>query len=127
MNASRKVLLVEDDRETREIIAELLMLLGHQCRAAGTAASALEALADYAPQVVLLDLGLPDMSGHDLARRVRARCGQPTLIAAVTGRVRPSDIRRSFESGIDLHLAKPIGCHALRRVLSANLDVAVPA
>lgn len=117
MDERRRVLLVEDDRDTREVIAELLELLGHECRSVGSARSALEALAAFEPNLVLLDIGLPDMNGHELAREVRARCRRDVIIAAVTGHVQPSDVKRSFEAGINEHLAKPIGAHALRRLI----------
>lgn len=127
MDERRKVLLVEDDRDTREVIAELLELLGHEVRSAGSARTALEMLDAYDPDIVLVDIGLPDMSGHELAREVRARCRREVIIAAVTGHVQPSDVKRSFESGINLHLAKPIGSYALRRLMTVNPAIALPA
>ena|SRR5688572_6680026 len=116
---TKRVLLVDDDADTRDALAELFILLGHQCRTAGTGADALAAIESFRPQILFVDIGLPDMTGHDLAREIRAREIEPARvpIIAVSGRAQPADVERSLESGIDLHLAKPIGIDALRKLV----------
>ncbi|HEY1186872.1 MAG TPA: response regulator [Gemmata sp.] len=113
------VLIVEDRPEVADSTAELLDLCGHNCRVARTGAEALAALVLQLPDVVLLDLGLPDMDGRAVALEFRSRCRapQPVLIA-VTGRGSESDRRASADAGIDLHLVKPVEPSVLMSLLT---------
>jgi CheY-like chemotaxis protein len=113
----KRVLLVDDDEDTRESVAELLELLGHECATAGSGGEALSTLERFDPHVIFVDIGLPDMSGHELARAIRTLERPQVPIIAVSGRAQPADIARSLEHGIDLHLAKPIGYEALREIV----------
>ncbi|WP_439626664.1 response regulator [Gemmata sp.] len=102
------VLVVEDHPDAAESTAELLALLGCRTRVAGSGDEALAAVAAEAPDVILLDIGLPGVDGWEVARRVRAGAtGRGPVIVAVTGRGTDSDRRRSADAGIDLHLVKP--------------------
>jgi two-component system CheB/CheR fusion protein len=111
------VLLVDDDLDIRETVSELIELLGHECVTAGSGQDALEILESYSPDLILVDIGLPDMAGHELAAIVRRTYRRSVAIVAVSGRSQPSDIARSLRAGIDGHLAKPIGCEQLRQVI----------
>jgi CheY-like chemotaxis protein len=102
------VLVVEDHAETADVLATLLRVGGHEAEVAPDARAALEAARSRPPDVVLLDLGLPDMNGWQLARHFQAPCGgKRPLLVAVTGLGQEADRRRSEEAGIDLHLVKP--------------------
>ena len=102
------VLVVEDHPETADVLATLLRMVGHEAEVAPDARAALEAARSRPPDVVLLDLGLPDMDGWQLARRFQEPGGgKPPLLVAVTGLGQEADRRRSGEAGIDLHLVKP--------------------
>jgi DNA-binding response OmpR family regulator len=102
------VLVVEDHAETADTLATLLRLKGYEAAVAPDARSALQAARSRPPDVVLLDLGLPDMDGWQLARHFREpRGGKPPLLVAITGLGQEADRRRSAEAGIDLHLVKP--------------------
>ena len=102
------VLVVEDHAETANALATLLRLGGHEAEVAPDARAALEAARSRPPDVVLLDLGLPDMDGWQLARHFQEPPGgKPPLLVAVTGLGQEADRRRSEEAGIDLHLVKP--------------------
>lgn len=119
MTAERKrVLIVEDDDDTRECLAELFRMLGHQPVAASTGAEALRLFAEMSPAIVFIDIGLPDMSGHDLARALRIMAGdRPLRLVALSGWSQPRVINASMDAGMDLHVVKPIGYTALRGIL----------
>ncbi len=113
-NVRRRVLVVEDDPEVRECLVELLELLGHQVRSAATGEEAVAASVAHELDVVFVDLGLPDISGYEVAARMRsaARSRELTIIA-LSGRSRPEDLARSAASGFDLHLVKPVGSRTI--------------
>jgi CheY-like chemotaxis protein len=103
-----KILIVDDYPGAAFASCTLYELLGHECHAATTGAQALAALDTFDPDAVLLDLGLPDISGYDVARQIRARPRkQRVFIAALTGWATSDDLVKSLAAGIDLHLLKP--------------------
>jgi signal transduction histidine kinase/CheY-like chemotaxis protein len=114
----KRVLVVDDNVDAAEGLCMLLDLLGMEVRTAHDGASGLVATAEFAPDLVLLDIGMPDMDGFELARRLRAAHGDacPTL-AAVSGWGQPEDRQRSKDAGIDAHLVKPVGLEPLQEVL----------
>jgi two-component system CheB/CheR fusion protein len=115
--AARRVLVVDDQQDVAVSLAELLRSYGHQTRVAHDGPSALEAVQSFAPEVVLLDLGLEGTDGYVLAKQLRAQ--QPDLrIIAVTGYQR--DDQRLREAGFDDHVLKPASLDRLARVLSGE-------
>ncbi len=116
--ASMRVLVVDDNLDAAEGLRLLLGLLGMEVRTAHDGASGLAAAAEFTPELVLLDIGMPDMDGYELARRLRAAHGAqcPTLVV-VSGWGQPDDRQRSLEAGIDAHLVKPVGLEQLQEVL----------
>jgi PAS domain S-box-containing protein len=121
----RRILAVDDNRDAVESLARLLRLAGHEVQLAIDGPSALEAAAAYRPEVVLLDIGLPGMSGHDVARQLRATPeGRGLLLVAVSGWGQEDDRRRSREAGFDHHLVKPVDPDALRQLLAAPREPA---
>jgi signal transduction histidine kinase/ActR/RegA family two-component response regulator len=106
---TRRVLVVDDNRDAAESLAQLLKLKGHEVRAVFDGPSALDAARTYQPDVILLDIGLPRMDGYEVARRLR---DQPecckTCLVALTGYGREEDRRRSEQAGFDFHLVKPV-------------------
>ncbi len=110
----RRILIVDDNRDSTESLARLLELCGHECRSAVDGLDALRVAEEFRPQVALLDIGLPGLDGHELARRFRAtEWGEKTILVAVTGWGQPEDRVRSRAVGFDLHLVKPIDVPAL--------------
>jgi two-component system CheB/CheR fusion protein len=101
--------VVDDSVDTVESMARLLKLHGHEVQTAYDASEAIATALSWRPEVVLLDLGLPDMDGYQVAATIRqeASC-QGIVLIAVTGYGLPEDHQRSREAGIDLHLVKPV-------------------
>ena len=117
MNGSlRRVLVAEDNRDSAESLQMLLSILGHEVTVAYDGPSALKAAAACAPDVMLLDIGLPQLDGYEVAKRIRER-GVNALLIAVTGWVHEEDKRRALEAGFDAHLTKPIDVAALEKLL----------
>jgi PAS domain S-box-containing protein len=118
--APRRVLVVDDNRDAAEMIAEVLSAAGHDVRVANDPAQALREADTFHPQVAILDIGLPVMDGYALGGELRERPGRtpPTLIA-LTGYGQWQDRRRSQEAGFALHLVKPIDANMLVHMLDA--------
>jgi PAS domain S-box-containing protein len=110
-----KVLVVDDNVDAAESIAMLLRLFGHQVRCVYDGRAALDAVRDYKPEVVVLDIGLPEIDGYEVARRIRKMDDlQDTRLVAVTGYGQEQDRQRSLEAGFDQHFTKPINSEALQ-------------
>ena len=107
--APRRVLLVDDNRDFALSLAALLELEGHDVRTTFEAVSAETVAGEFRPDIAFLDLGLPHISGFELARRLRAQPNtNGTVLVAVTGWGKEEDRQRSREAGFDLHLVKPV-------------------
>jgi CheY-like chemotaxis protein len=117
--AALRVLVVDDNRDAAELLTMALDLSGCQTLIAHTAGAALELAAGFQPQVGLLDIGLPDMNGYELARRLRLvpGCESGLVLIAATGWGQDKDRQRAFEAGFDHHLTKPIDFDQLRQLL----------
>jgi two-component system CheB/CheR fusion protein len=104
-----RVLVVEDNTDSRELLCELIEQSGFECRAAGGGVSALALVDEFRPDVAILDLGLPGMDGLEVARRIRAdgRHGRIVLIA-LTGYGQAADRAAARDAGFDEHLVKPV-------------------
>ncbi|WP_159703527.1 ATP-binding protein [Massilia sp. 9I] len=114
-----RVLIVDDNRDAAESLALLLELNKHAIRTAPNGLAALEIAQEFRPDVAFLDIGMPGMSGLELAGRLRSVDGLANMtIAAVTGWGAPEDQLRSKEAGFDHHFTKPISAEALSRLLN---------
>ena len=114
----RRVLVVDDNRDAADSIAMVLATLGADVRVAYDGAQALELAESYRPAIGLLDIGMPEMDGLELARRLRRQAhGASMTLVALTGWGQDDDQRRSLEAGFDRHLIKPIGFEALQEIL----------
>mgnify|MGYP003575462340 CR=1 FL=1 len=116
-----RVLIVEDSADAAESLSLLLQSYGHLTHAVHDGAAGLAAAGTFAPDVILLDLGLPGgMDGYEVARRLRAGAVAPScLIVALTGWGTASDRRKTLAAGFDHHLTKPIEMDALERALAS--------
>jgi two-component system, sensor histidine kinase len=113
---ARRILVVDDNVDAATSVADLLQLEGHDVCVVHSAAPALEKFALFRPDVLLLDIGLPDMDGYQVAQRIRAT-GVPVRIVALTGYGQPGDVQRGKQVGIDVHLVKPVDHSMLEEVL----------
>jgi PAS domain S-box-containing protein len=115
--AGRRVLVVDDNPDAAESLAQLVELFGHRAEVAFDGPSAIEKIRAGAPDVVLCDIGLPGMSGYEVARAVRAEDGRAVRLVAVSGYAQPEDLRAAAEAGFDRHIAKPPSPDELARLL----------
>lgn len=115
----RRVLIVDDAREVAQSYALLAQEMGHQSAFATSGDAALDFAARMQPDVVLLDLVLPDIEGHDLARQLRALPGMENVrIYVISGYGTEDERRRSREAGCAGHFVKPIGIDLLEALLN---------
>jgi CheY-like chemotaxis protein len=119
VNASRRVLVVDDNADAADSLAMLLQVRGDEVRVAYDGEEALVAELDFQPQVVLLDIGMPKLSGYEVARRIRDARGPGVLIVAITGWGQDEDRQRAREAGFDHHFTKPVDYAALLEVIDA--------
>jgi signal transduction histidine kinase len=117
--AARQVLIVEDNDDTRAMLHEALVFGGHDVREARDGTSGLALAAERAPDIALIDIGLPDLDGYEVARRLRAAPGGRNIgLVAITGYGQPEDQKRAFEAGFDAHLTKPVAPERLKQVMA---------
>jgi CheY-like chemotaxis protein len=110
-------LVVDDNVDSAETMAELVRIWGHDVRVAHDGPAALEQARSYRPHVVLLDVGLPGMDGYELARRLRAEGLAGDLLVSITGYGQEEDRRRAHDAGFDHHLTKPVDPDILSRLI----------
>jgi len=124
--AGLRVLVVEDDGDAREGLRLLLESWGFRVEEARDGVSAIASATARPPHVAIIDVGLPDMEGYELARRLRTVLGETRMVLiALTGYVGGEDRRRAFDSGFDAFLTKPVDVPKLRTLL--NLEPPPPA
>ena len=119
MAQGKRVAIVEDNKLQAKSLAMLLEMMGYQVRTASDAASALRMMAEFIPQVALIDIGLPGLNGYELARQVRSmpQLRDITLIAQ-TGWGTDDDREQAREAGFQHHLTKPIDHQRLEKILA---------
>lgn len=113
-----RVLVVDDHPDTAEAACMLLANLGHLCTPVRTGAAAIDEAERFKPDIVILDIGLPDLSGYEVARELRSRYGQAIYLCAFTGWGQGDDRLRSISAGFDQHVMKPANAAALREVIA---------
>jgi signal transduction histidine kinase/ActR/RegA family two-component response regulator len=118
--AGLKILVVDDNRDAADAFASLLELSGHHVQTAYTGRHALDLAETFRPHAVLLDIGLPDFSGYELAATIReSPWGRGVMLIAVTGWGQDEDRRRALEAGCDHHLTKPIAPETVESLLQS--------
>jgi DNA-binding response OmpR family regulator len=118
MTSPLSVLVVDDNRDAADALAALLSVQGYNASAAYSGAAAIRQADEVHPDVVLLDIGMPETSGFDVARALRdyRRAPKPVIVA-VTGAAEPSDRLAARMAGFDHYLVKPVEMHALVALL----------
>jgi PAS domain S-box-containing protein len=115
----RRILVVDDNGDSAQSLALLLQILGHQVQTALSGSQALDQIESFRPELVLLDIGMPEMDGYEVARRIRARAGRDGLrLVALTGFGQEADRERSRAAGFDAHLVKPVDLALLQDLLA---------
>jgi PAS domain S-box-containing protein len=118
-----RVLIADDNRDAAESLAMLLSLAGHEVRVTHSGRAAVSLAQTFRPEVALLDIGMPDLSGYEVARELRREpWGSGLHLIAITGWGQPDDRRRAHEAGFNHHLTKPIDPEALAALI-AKVDV----
>ncbi len=116
----RRILVVDDNRDAADSLCMLLKWRGHEVRVAYDGLEAVGAAVAFHPDVVLLDIGLPKLSGYEAARRIREAGGAQSLLVAVTGWGQDEDRRRARDAGFDHHLTKPVDPAAISRLIERS-------
>ena len=118
---SRKVLVIDDNIDAADSIAMVLDVMGHEAKAVYDGVSGFSAAQEYKPDIVLLDLDMPNVSGYEVARQIKATAwGKTMLVAALTGYGQEEDRRETAAAGFDYHFVKPIDPKELQWLLAKD-------
>jgi len=122
----RRVLVVDDNEDAADSLATLLNVMHYQVRVAYDGPEAIEAADEFAPAVALLDIGLPKLSGYDIARHIRSTRGDDVLLVAITGWGQEEDKRKAREAGFDHHFTKPADFEVLLQLIEQEMKGRTP-
>ncbi len=115
----RRILIVDDNQDSAITLAMLLKCIGNETHTAYDGVEALKAAANFQPEIVLLDIGLPKLNGYEVARKIRDQAwGQNMVLVALTGWGQEEDRQKSKEAGFNAHLVKPVERSVLMKLLS---------
>jgi signal transduction histidine kinase len=118
-NKKHNVLVIEDNRDLAEITCELIKFLGHNAEYVTSGSKGLLRIKELNPDIIMCDIGLPDMTGYDVAVKIRKELGlKCVFLIACSGYARNQDIEMSMKAGFNLHLAKPVDFATLEKVLN---------
>ncbi|HEY2415970.1 MAG TPA: response regulator [Pirellulaceae bacterium] len=114
-----RILVVDDQRDIADALTRLLQTLGYDAKAVYESQRAVVEAADFLPDLMFIDIGMPDIDGYKTVAKIRGNreCAHAVLIA-LTGWSGPEDRHRAYESGFDLHITKPMSMDKLMEVLS---------
>ncbi|MES3033511.1 MAG: response regulator [Gemmatimonadota bacterium] len=114
-----RVLVIDDNADIRESVATVISLLGHDVLTASDGEEGVRAGRELQPDLVLMDVGLPGLSGYDVAQLMRAEpWGQRAVLAAMTGWAQESDRLKAEAAGFDVHVPKPVELKTLRELIA---------
>jgi CheY-like chemotaxis protein len=114
----RRILVIDDNPDVADSLAMLMESFTSEVRTAHDGASGVEAAVGFRPDIVFVDIRMPNMDGYETSRRLRARLGEKTpMLVALTGLGQDQDRQQSREAGFDIHLTKPVSADALEELL----------
>jgi len=113
-----KILVIDDNIPAAEALSELLRYKGHEVKSSYEGETVLDIIRDFNPDIVVLDIGLSDISGYEVARRIRSQIGRRIQLVALTGYGQKSDKLKALKAGFDHHLTKPISISDLEKILN---------
>jgi CheY-like chemotaxis protein len=117
----RRIVIADANLDALHALAMVLRMKGHTVTTATDGAEALQKVLAEHPDVALLDIGMPEMDGYEVARRIRGEpWGKHILLVAVTGWGQERDRREAQDAGFDLHLTKPVGFDVLEKLIAAR-------
>jgi PAS domain S-box-containing protein len=114
----RRILVVDDNEDALVLLAEALQLAGHTVRTATDPAGALAEIAEFKPDLAILDIGLPMMDGYELAAKIRTALGGTPRLFALTGYGQPADRERSHKAGFTAHFVKPVDVRQIIEIIA---------
>jgi CheY-like chemotaxis protein len=118
-----RILVADDNKDAAETLTMLLELMGHQVRHANDGDEAVRMAAEFDPQLVLLDIGMPKLNGYEVCRQLRSHAGGTArTIIAVTGWGQPHDLEKSHDAGFDHHLVKPVDTQRLLQLIAQRAE-----
>jgi PAS domain S-box-containing protein len=131
-NMKRRVLVVDDNPDALKSLSSMVTLMGNEVRLATDGLEAVETAKTFQPEIVLMDLGMPNLNGYEAAQRIRQEVwGSDMALVATTGWGQDEDRRRTTEAGFDCHLVKPIEMASLRELFAApvplRIHIAMPS
>ncbi|HEX6095517.1 MAG TPA: ATP-binding protein [Thermoanaerobaculia bacterium] len=114
----RRIVVVEDNQDVRDLLRLKLRRLGHEVHAVGDGIAGLQTIVDRRPDLALVDIGLPGLDGYEVAARVRESIGRGVMLVAVSGFGQPEDKRKAMDAGFDEHITKPADVSDIENLLS---------
>jgi CheY-like chemotaxis protein len=124
----RRLLVVDDNIDAAQTLATILSLEGQDVRTAFGSLEALELAEQWRPEVALVDIGLPELNGYEVCRRIRAQpWGERMLLVACTGWGSPEDRERTRQAGFNFHLVKPIQLEAVLKLIAEQVVPETPS
>lgn len=116
-NSKRRILVVDDNKDAADSLVTLLEMDSHVAKAVYTAEAAIEEVDLLQPDLILLDIGLPRISGYEVAQRIKTAHPMVSVVA-LSGYGRPEDKQRTLAAGFDAHLVKPVDLEVLRQLIN---------
>jgi CheY-like chemotaxis protein len=113
-----RAVIIDDNRDAAETLAMAIQQLGGVARTADDALNGLRAIADFQPDIVLLDISMPGIDGYETCRLIRRECQRNIVIVALTGWGQEQDKQRALAAGFDAHLTKPVDFAAFQELLA---------
>jgi CheY-like chemotaxis protein len=115
---SDRILVVDDTHDVADSLVRLLTTLGYEVKAVYDGARAIDAAANFQPDMAFIDIGMPGLDGYEVVRRIRQQRNHiHVILIALTGWAQAADVQQAYNAGFDLHVTKPMGVDKLKELL----------